>query len=635
VTQSGRAEVEIQAWLDTIVAASTVTKPTAPPSTIVPRERDLSARRAKEFLTQLGERGRPVELRVGKVIGEGGMGMVREAEQVALGRTVAIKTLKPGSANAAAAADLLREAWITGALEHPNVVPVHHLELDDDLRPLLILKRVDGVEWSALCHDAGEVERRFGATDVLAWNLGIMGQVLNALRFAHARGVVHRDLKPSNVMIGSFGEVYLLDWGIAVSLRDDGTGRFPLAADATELAGTPSYMAPEMLMHEGGAALSERTDVYLAGAVLFELITGAPPHRGPNALAVISSVVMSRPILPADVPPELVQICARAMQPDPADRFESIEALQLALAHYLEHRGSERLTRGATTRLAELIATAAGGDPAQREELYRQLAICRFAFHEALAAWRANADAQAGLRQAAIAVAQYELACGDPNAAVALLSELEDRPALLDQAQAAVAAQAERRERLEQLDRDNDPTVHTRTRSMAVALGIVFTILPAISALVPWASVDSPARQVGWAAGALAMLFVLSFALRGRNMSPINRRVYTATQFLFATQLILAIGGWILGISPSHIQVLNLFLWGTLFGMFALAIDRWMAIASAGYLAGFLIAANSPEHRMWVMSACNLFMTLVIAWRWRTTAERLAADAARVRAQTP
>src|SRR5690606_8689637 len=104
-----------------------------------------------------------------------------------------------------------------------------------------------------------------------------------AVRFAHARGVLHRDLKPGNVMIGNFGEVYLLDWGIAVALRDDGTGRFPLASEATELAGTPSYMAPEMLGREAGPPLSERTDVYLAGAVLYELITGRPPHVGTSA----------------------------------------------------------------------------------------------------------------------------------------------------------------------------------------------------------------------------------------------------------------------------------------------------------------------------------------------------------------
>ncbi|MBA3453112.1 MAG: serine/threonine protein kinase, partial [Deltaproteobacteria bacterium] len=271
MTQSGPVEKEVQAWLDTIDASGAQTIQTMPAATIVPSNRELSTQRAAAFLAQLAERGRPVELRTGKVIGEGGMGIVREAEQVALGRIVAIKTLKAGRADPRGASDLLREAWVTGALEHPNIVPVHHLEIDEALLPLLILKRIDGVEWSALCNDAAEVQRRFGATDLLAWNLGILNQALNALRFAHARGVIHRDLKPSNVMIGNFGEVYLLDWGIAVATRDDGTQRFPLASEATELAGTPNYMAPEMLGRGDGPGLSERTDIYLAGAVLYEL----------------------------------------------------------------------------------------------------------------------------------------------------------------------------------------------------------------------------------------------------------------------------------------------------------------------------------------------------------------------------
>src|SRR4029079_14794763 len=140
--------------------------------------------------------------------------------------------------------DLLREAWITGAIEHPNVVPVHHVALDDDGSPVVVMKRISGAAWSELIEDADEVFRRFGASDLLEWNVGILMQVLNAVRFAHSRGILHRDLKPANVMIGEFGEVYLVDWGIAVSLRDDGSGRLPLAANATEPAGAPVYNGP-------------------------------------------------------------------------------------------------------------------------------------------------------------------------------------------------------------------------------------------------------------------------------------------------------------------------------------------------------------------------------------------------------
>jgi serine/threonine-protein kinase len=103
-------------------------------------------------------------------------------------------------------------------------------------------------------------------------------QVCNAISFAHSRGMIHRDLKPSNVMIGSFGEVLVLDWGLAVCLRDDGDGRLPLARDCKTLVGTPCYMAPELM--RGPAGLSERTDLYLLGGMLHEIVEGQPPNQG-------------------------------------------------------------------------------------------------------------------------------------------------------------------------------------------------------------------------------------------------------------------------------------------------------------------------------------------------------------------
>jgi serine/threonine-protein kinase len=627
VTQSGPVEKQVQAWLDTIDASGPQTIQTMPASTIVPASRNLSTQRAAEFLAQLAERGRPVELRTGKVIGEGGMGVVREAEQVALGRTVAIKTLRAGRADPRGASDLLREAWVTGALEHPNVVPVHHLEIDEALQPLLILKRVDGVEWSALCHDADEVQRRFGATDLLAWNLGILGQVLNALRFAHARGVVHRDLKPSNVMIGNFGEVYLLDWGIAVATRDDGTHRFPLASEATEIAGTPNYMAPEMLGRGEGPGLSDRTDVYLAGAVLYELIAGHPPHQGNTAVAIMTSVVLSRPRIPREAPLELAQICLRAMQPDPADRHDSIEALQSAVQGYLEHRGSSRLAASATELADKLLVLAGERDPKRTDEIYRLLATCRFGFHQALAVWPDNADARTGITLATVAVAEYELACGDARAAVTLLSELEDRPPLLATAQAAAAAQATRHQALEALHRDSDPTVARATRMIVVSICFTFVILPLVTGLRPDIGLKGHFNVILWAIGCFVVVTVSSLLVRRRrSMTAINRRVFATGQFMFVAQAVLGIGIWQMGLPPTTTQLLNLLMWGAMCGMFALAVDRWLLLTTVGYFTAFLIAARYPEVRQFAVAGANLVLTLALAWRWRPAGQHLAAQ---------
>lgn len=623
-----RSERDLQRWAQSLDSELLDALETMPYATLAPRRGRGS--RSLAFLERLAARGQPIELRTGRVLGEGGMGQVREAEQVALGRTVAVKTLKPGQTDAAVAEGLLLEAWVMGALEHPNIVPVHHLAVDDAGMPLLILKRIEGVEWSALIANGPQLQHRFGVTDALGWNLGILNQVLNALRFAHSRGIIHRDVKPSNVMIGHFGEVYLLDWGIAVSLEPDETGRFRLAAEATEMVGTPGYMAPEMLGSDAvDAVLSERTDVYLAGAVLYELLAGHPPHVGHNALGLLQSIALSQPELPRDTPPELAQICLRAMQADPADRFPSIGALQRALADYLEHRGSERIAMRATVRLAELRACLddVRAEPAQRREaVYRHFAICRFAFHEALAAWHGNLDARKGLERATVAVARYELGAGDPHAAVTLLRELDaptdDAATLLAEARAAVAAQAAEQEALEQLRREQDPRTGSHRRWLfGGLLGLAYTVLPLADAAAPERiATRSTARQLAWAALMCIVIGIIGLWWRRFPTTALNRRVFAIAGLLFFAQGILVLGTWSLGLSPMQARILMLLLWGVIVGVSAITVDRWLVVSAVAYGAGFLVAARHPASTHYLMSATNLVFAVNVLWRWRPRA---------------
>jgi serine/threonine-protein kinase len=590
------------------------------------------------------------QLRALEIIGEGGMGVIREAEQVTLGRVVAVKTLKPSRREAGAALDLLREAWVTGSLEHPNVVPVHYLELDERGHPVIVLKRIAGVEWSQLLYDAAAVEARFGATDLLAWNLGILLQVLNAIRFAHSKGIVHRDLKPSNVMIGDYGEVYLLDWGIAVSLRDDRSGRMSLASNATELAGTPCYMAPEMLGRDNCPwPISERTDVYLAGSVLFELITTKPPHDGPTALAVIASVIASKPVLPASVPPELAKICLRAMAEDPADRFESADAMRVAIQSYLEHRGSANLCARAELRLGELLEVvahpishlSAANTPAeleaadaaeleQRETVYRLYGACRFGCHEALAVWRDNVDAQTCLARATISVAEYELATANPKAAVTLLGELSDAPAeLVARARQAADAEARHQAELEKLRVQHDTVAGRRTRSaLSGLLGFTFAVLPLLEALFPGIlPLGTHRGNVVWAVGALVIVLGFVYWARHTFSSTLfNRSVAMTGIFLFVGQIIVSAGSAQLGLSVMQSQVAMVFFWGTLTSMVAITLDRWLAPAAAFYFAAFLFATRFPEQRFYAMAASNFVFGLNALIRWRPATLVMSPD---------
>ena len=620
-------EPDAIAWLETVGEEVAATFRDTPGRTIVPAALSTGGTRAMAVLAQLVGRspGASVQLVHGEVIGQGGMGVVRTAEQVSLGRTVAVKTLKHKSPTAAL--DLLREAWVTGAIEHPNVVPVHFVEVDAEGLPLVVMKRIEGVEWSTLACDAAAVARRFGATDLLAWNLGVLMQVLNAVRFAHHRGVIHRDLKPSNVMIGDFGEVYLLDWGIAVSLRDDGTGRFPLATDATELAGTPCYMAPEMLGRPGGPPLSERTDVYLAGAILYELLTGRVPHEGGDAISVLASVVASKFEIPPSVPAEIARICERAMHADPAQRYPSAEALRLALQAYLDHRGSTELGARARSRLEELAALLASPEPA-RDDIYRVFGACRFGFHEALAVWRDNAEAKRGLDRATIAVAEYELAANRPAAALALLADV-DAPELAARAHAAAAASAKELAALETLRDQHDPAVGRRTRSfLAVLLGISFTVLPIVNGQL--GVMKTPLQHALWSYGVLGLLALVAFwARQTLTATVVNRRLTAMVLVLFFLQGTLSLGeGW-LGMSSQEIEVTYLGLWMATSAMIAIAIDPWLAPASLIYTACFLVACRAPEIRSYLMAGSNFSFAVIALVRWRpaslhpTEAERV------------
>jgi eukaryotic-like serine/threonine-protein kinase len=628
-------ERDLAAWLSTHAEL----RDTAAGTTITPRE-DPDLQRALAFLEQMASAPAlgSVQLRAGEVIGAGGMGVVREAEQVALGRTVAIKTLRHGKRDAQAASDLLREAWVTGSLEHPNIVPVHHLGLADDGTPVLVLKRIEGVEWSKLMRDGAEVKRRFGATDLLAWNLSILLQALNAIRFAHSRGILHRDLKPANVMIGDFGEVYVLDWGLAVSLREDDHGRLPLARNAKSIAGTPCYMAPEMVAPGGDVPLSERTDVYLAGAVLFDIVAGRPPHEGKSALEVMSSVISSRPVPPDDVAPELAELITKALAHDPADRFESAEALRLALQSYLEHRGSDQLVARARARLDELAAILASppsagreGSPEwmldrerHREAVYRLFGACRFGFHEALAAWHGNTAARAGLRRATVAVAEYELATGDAQTAVTLLSELDEPPALLEQARQAATRQADRREQLERLGYAHDLAVGRPERGrIATTLGAFFTVVPILSVVVPGFSVVSY-----WFQGIISIFFALltgawTYLLREKlGTTLVNRRLIGGLMFMFGAQALLVLGAWLIDVPVVYTQVFMLFLYFVMAGVTSMTVDVALLPTALFYGGAFIYGAWRPEHRMFAMAAGNLTFTLNVAYAWRKRTTR-------------
>jgi eukaryotic-like serine/threonine-protein kinase len=171
-------------------------------------------------------------------LGKGGMGIVRLARQNSLGRDVALKELQSQVEHGTASARLVHEAQISGALEHPNIVPVHDLGRTPENKPVLVMKRIDGTSWQEMLHTPEHSAWEAVRDDRMVWNIKVLIDVCNAVDYGHSKNIVHRDIKPENIMIGSFAEVYLLDWSLGYDVTKEPSPIVP------EVAGTPAYMAP-------------------------------------------------------------------------------------------------------------------------------------------------------------------------------------------------------------------------------------------------------------------------------------------------------------------------------------------------------------------------------------------------------
>ncbi|HKN61081.1 MAG TPA: serine/threonine-protein kinase [Candidatus Acidoferrales bacterium] len=259
--------------------------------------------------------------RIVERIASGGMGTVYLAEDSVLGRRVALKVLDVPDASGELAARLLREAKILARLEHPGIVPVHDAGTLADGRVFYAMKLVEGER----------LDRLVSRGESLPHCLRLFQRICDAVAFAHARQILHRDLKPENIMVGPFGEVLVMDWGIAKSLRAGSDLKAATqskeadhARDASDSAitahgailGTPGYMAPEQARGEVGS-LDERSDVYSLGAILQYLLNPG----------LDSSASASRP---------LAAIARKTMASNPADRYTSAGELGLDVARYLD-----------------------------------------------------------------------------------------------------------------------------------------------------------------------------------------------------------------------------------------------------------------------------------------------------------
>jgi serine/threonine-protein kinase len=282
-----------------------------------------------------------------KTIAKGGKCVIQSCKDFHLSRVVAYKSLKPELADDPYENQrFLREARVTAMLQHPNTVPVYELSRDNAGKYYFTMKMVEGDTLREIL--TGEPALDGWRPVPLRRVVDTLIQVCHALDYAHSHGVVHRDVKPANILIGPFGEVLLLDWGLAKVWGMDADEDSPMGAPNVSLTGqgrlqgTVLYMSPEQV--EESPDLDHRSDIYSLGAVLYEVLTGGEMITGRTLHELMSAVLASDIVPPSertperDIPAELEEICLRAVALDPNDRYDTAHELLTAL-HIWSERG--------------------------------------------------------------------------------------------------------------------------------------------------------------------------------------------------------------------------------------------------------------------------------------------------------
>lgn len=524
-------------------------------------------------------------------LGSGGMADVRVGIQRTLGREVAVKTVRPDTDSPHARVRLLREAWVAGQLEHPHIVPVYDLCVGDDGAPQVLLKRIDGEVWSTLVHQPVIVRQRFGARDVLAWHVRVLQAVCLALAYAHEHRVLHRDLKPSNVMVGSFGEVTLLDWGVAVSLDPDPTGRLPVLTPTSGFAGTPAYAAPEML-HGTADAQGPHTDVFLVGATLFHVLAGAPPFAHDPSDGGASGI--DDLVFPDEAPPSLVALCRDAMAPEPADRPGSMREVHRRLQAFLDDRALDALVTAAETHREALTDALTADD---EEAFLGALATCRFAYGHVLAQDPEHPTARAALDEALADAAGWALERDRAPLARTLVAEIgAEVPELRARVEAATAARASRDAELARIAADVDAGAGVRTRAWVVAGSAVVAVF--VATVLRY--VRGPSSYTHHVALNTVIAVLVVLLIRGawpRIRSTLHNRVAALTFVAFPfVQLVITAGGWLQGWTIEGAQTVMMIsgVWLALNATFLLGARFLPGVVI--YVVAWFAASAWPTH---------------------------------------
>ena len=304
--------------------------------------------------------------RIDDAIAAGGMGAILKAWDAEAERHVAMKVMLRDDIEGSASRRFIREARVVAQLEHPNIIPVHEIGTSELGDPYFTMKWVQGDTLADILYRLSKGDTAMSDRYPLPVLLDIFTKILDAIAFAHSRRILHLDLKPHNILIGPFGEVMVLDWGLAQTANEpdpepwwDSEDRFPatsrLVTQDGLVKGTPGYMAPEQAKGRTGE-LDSRADIFSLGAILYTMLTFKCPVPGDNRSEILAATITGEFTLPTKqsrrpVPKALEAVVMKALECEPDARYQNVDALHDEIWSYLEGRATRAENPGLLTHL--------------------------------------------------------------------------------------------------------------------------------------------------------------------------------------------------------------------------------------------------------------------------------------------
>ncbi len=535
---------------------------------------------------------------------------IRLGSQCALGRPVLVLQPAP-HAPPEVEDDLRAEARLLARLDHPNILPVHAI-IEDEGGVQVLVASVPGATWDRRLSQPHVLRDSFGATDVLAWHVRVLLDVCQAVKFAHDHGYLHRGLAPESVWIGDLGEVYLIDWALAVPRR----AATPLGMAEQLTLRSAGYQPPEMLLGEAGT-ISERTDVYQLGGLLYRVLTGQAPHEDQDeGDGTLKNVLFRDPPIPHDAPPPLARVCKRALSRNPSARYPDVTSFAQALSGALAQRGAWQVAARADAHFDTLQRLLREPD-VDIAAVYRTFGALRLGYEQALEEAPELQSAGLRLTRAAELVVQHLIERADFSAAEAVVTSLVNPPEhlLADIAEAAERSEGPSlaEEQLAAIGRTRDPR---RDGGRRAWLGAVLSLLWVPTPLATQMFADTPFTPLVMvlvcAALSVAALLLAQVTSSWQASSRLTRDL--AGWAIWGTAgggIVVALGA-LGGVDAPTLRIVVAAMTALIGGTGAFSIDGRLVLPALAYGMVALLALVIPWTWAPAMFAANLVLAAVL-----------------------